>query len=273
MAIKITCSNTSANVGATCELTNGFSAMTGILVTAADFQFDTTEDFADMSVWEQGIKDGYIYPLQGIYEFDDNTTEVKYYESPLGDKIKLDNGKYSFTFRYNLNLEIHKELQKLSGGNLRYFRVDSDNNIIGYSSDGVTVQGFTISTFEAEKMIAATADVPAWSPVTIVENNSNQLNKFGVFVSPDWIASELKGLVPVTAIEGSQPTTVMITVFIGNVYGLNPDGSIAHTPIAGIDEADFLVKLGTSVLTYDAVVDKGDGYYDIDFTTTSVSSF
>ena len=234
--------------------------MTGLLLTSSDFKFDTYADFADKTVWEEGIKDGQIFPLQGIYEFDDNTSEVKYYESPLGDKLKLDDGKYGFTFRFDLNLEIHKELQNLSGGNLRYFRIDSNNNVLGFSDDGTTVKGYSIKTIEVEKMVAATADTPAWSPVTIVEANPAQLNKFGLFVNPDWVATELIGAVPVTMTGVGTPSTTEIVVAVGNVYGLNSDGSVASVPMAGIDPTDIVVtKAGVTEAT--SFVDNGDGTY------------
>lgn len=262
MAIAPICSAVFGNLGSLCTAQNGLTAATGIILTTDSFEFSSYTDFADQDKWEDAVKAKQIFPLNGIYEFDDNTEETSYYESPLGDEIKLRNGKYRFTFRFNLNLKIHQELQKFSSASLRYFRVDSDNNILGYSDDGTTVKGFTLKTFEAEKMMAATADTPAWSPIRVVESNSSQWNNFGIVVNPDWEAEGLAGLANVDLEVTGTPTATEIIVSVGSDVGLDSDGSVNSVAITGILTGDFVVLKASDGSTQSVVfTDNGDGTY------------
>jgi hypothetical protein len=256
MATTKICSTSYGNLGSLCDKGSGMTAITGMILTTDTFKFDAYTDFADETKYQDAIKAKQIFPLMDVLEYDDNTEETPYYESPLGVKIKLRNGKYIYTFRFNLNDTQHKELQKFSSANLRYFLVDSNGVIYGYSDDGVTVQGYSISTFEAEKQQRASADTPAWSPVSITEKNSVQFNQFKLSIQPDWVAEDLAGLANVNlTVVSSSATEVILSV--GAPTGkLNSDGSLQTIPITGILTADFTLTGGSAVFT-----DNVDGTY------------
>jgi len=255
------CSSTFGNLGALCEAGNGLAATVGLVLTTDSFEFATATDFADKTKWDEAIKAKQIFPLMGIKETDDNTEEVSYYESPLGDKIKLRDGKYIFTYKFYLALEQHKELQKFSSASLRYFIIDAKNQIRGYSPDGVAIKGYSISTFEAEKMLPATADSPAFSPISIVEQNASQWNGFGAIIAPEWEAQSLASLTNVQLSVVGTPTATSIVLNVGAKIGLAPDGSDALVQITGLDSSDFVIKTATGTAQTVTFVDNNDGTY------------
>lgn len=273
MAVKKICSSSYGNLGSLCDAQNGITAITGMILMTDSFQFDSYTDFADKTVWETAIKNKQIFPLMGALEYDDNTEETVYYDSPLGVKIKLRNGKYAYQFRFNLSLTQHQELQKFSSANLRYALVDSDGSIFCYSDDDTTVKGFSISTFEAEKMVRASADQPAWSPVTIIEKNSTEWNGFGIQITPDWVAEDLQGLANVNLALISQvendPYFATFSI-LAPTGKLNSDGSKQTVPITGVPQADISLTLAPgSTNAIVGLTDNGDGTYVLETSTYS----
>ena len=263
MAVAKVCTSSFGNLGSLCDAQNGMTAITGLILTTNDFEFASYTDFADQTKFEAAIKNKTMFPLMGALEYDDNTEETPDYESPLGVKLKLRDGKYSYKFRFNLSIEQHKELQKFSGGSLRYFLIDSTGNIYGYSDDGVTVKGFSISTFEAEKMTRASADAPAWSSVSVTESNATQWNGFGVSILPDWVAEDLSGLANVNIGIVGTPTSTELVVSVGAPTGrINSDGSVQTVPITGIESGDFVVlKASDGSSQTVTFTDNDDGTY------------
>ena len=256
------CSSSFGNLGAMCEAGNGLATATGIVLTTDSFSFANATEFATLSKWQDAVKAKQIFPLMGIMETDDNTEEVSYYESPQGSKVKLRDGKYIYTYKFYLSLAQHKELQKFSSAKLRYFIIDAKNQIRGYSPDGTEIKGYSIQTFEAEKMQPASADTPAFSPISIVEQNASQWNGFGAVISPNWEAEGLSSLTNVDLSIVGTPSATTIVVNVGAKIGLNPDGSDSLVAITGIAPADFVVLKATDGSTQTVTyVDNGDGTY------------
>jgi len=272
MSIQAICTSTIGNLGSMCNKGNNQKALTGLILTTSSFSFPSLGDFADQSKYEDAIKSKQIFPLMGFKEYDDNSEETPYYESPLGDMIKLRDGKNKYVFRFHLDLNTHKELQKFSNADLRYFLVDAGGTIYGYSNDDTTVKGFSISNFEAEKQKRASADAPAWSPVNIVESNPTEWDSNGIQVTPDWIAEDLAALTNVNlAVQGTSKTST-ITVSVGYPTGaVSSAGIMESIPVPGILLADFVMKDASgSEITIDSYTDNADGTYIL---TSSGNSF
>ena len=267
MAAAAICSASFGNLGAMCEAGNGLAAPTGIILTTDTFEFTDGASFGTLADWETGVKNLQVFPLMGIQETEDNTEETVYYDSPLGNKVLLRNGKYIYKFNFLLGLKQHIELQKFSSAKLRYFIVDDSNKIRGYSPDGTAIKGFSISNFEAEKMKAATTDSPAFSPISIVEQNSTQWNGFGVDITPTWEAESLTSLTNVDIAVVGSPTSSVVVVSVGYKTGLASDGSDEMVAIKGLVAADFtLLKADGSTQTITTLTDNADGTYDLNGT-------
>ena len=270
MAAQAVCTATIGNLGSMCEGGNNQQALTGLILTTGSFSFASLADFADKAKYEAAIKAKQMFPLMGFKEYDDNSEETPYYTSPLGDMIKLRDGKNQYRFRFILDLNTHKELQKFSNSNLRYFLVDAGGTIYAYSNDGIEVKGFSISNFEAEKQKRATADQPAWSPVNIVESNPTEWDRNGIQVTPDWIAEDLTALANVNMGTSGTPSATEIKVTVGYPTGsVDPNtGAISEVAIVGIEQADFkfLKASDGSTQTPTSMTDNGDGSYTFVFS-------
>lgn len=261
MAIAANCSSTFGNLGAVCNSGNGFGVDVGIILTTDSFQFDTFTSFATNADYLTAIKAKQMFPLMDLQEIEDQTEETAYQTTSLGVDNRLRDGKYKFLYKFLLTLKQHQELQKFSAANLRYFRVDERNNILGYSPDGVTVKGFSISTFEAEKMGIASADSVAYSPVKITESSPAQLNSFGLGITPTWEVTSLSSLTNVDIAVVGTATATEIVLNVGANVGLNPDGSPALIEITGLTSADFIVKTTAGATQTVTFTDNNDGTY------------
>jgi hypothetical protein len=268
MAVQAICTSTIGNLGTMCNKGNNQKALTGLILTTGSFSFATLADFADQTKYEEAVKAKQIFPLMGFKEYDNNSEETQYYESPLGDMIKLRDGKNKYLFRFHLDLNTHKELQKFSNSDLRYFLVDAGNTIYGFSNDGTTVKGFSISNFEAEKQMRATADAPAWSPVSIVEQNSSEWDQNGIQVTPNWIAEDLGALANVLLVTSGTPSATEIIVEVGYPTGaVDSTGVLENVPVLGIDQADFIFKKASdgSAQVPTGMTDNSNGTYTFQF--------
>ena len=261
MAIAANCSSTFGNLGAVCNSGNGFGVDVGIILTTDSFQFDSFTDFATQSVYTTAIKAKQMFPLMDMQEIENQSEETTYQTTSLGIDNRLRDGKYKFLYSFLLTLKQHQELQKFSSANLRYFRVDERNQILGYSPDGTTVKGFSISTFEAEKMGIASADSVAYSPVKITESSPAQLNSFGINIAPTWEVASLSSLTNVDVDVVGTPTATEIVLNVGANVGLNPDGSKALVEITGLLSADFVVKTTAGATQTVTFTDNDDGTY------------
>ena len=259
--ISSSCLNAIENVGHLgCADAGQLTDIVALLITKNSFKFSTFEDFADKTKYEDAVKAKNIIPLHGVVEIDDQSEDVKFYESPVGQRIPRRPGMYRFIFRFNKPFEVHKALQSYSGGKFKVFLIDSSNNIIGYSTDGTKVCGFNLSMFYTEKLTMAKQDgTPAWTSIAIDLANSDELNKKGAICKPDWMFSEIE---PVTTVDIAvlAATAAKVTLKVFYNDGITSDGSANKIGVDGILQTDFVFT--TTAPTAAAMVAKGEGVYE-----------
>jgi hypothetical protein len=112
-------------------------------------------------------------------------------------------------------------------------------------------------------MMRATADQPAWSPVSITEANSNQWNSYGTVILPDWVAEDLVGLANVVITVIGAPSATSLNISVGSPTGkIDADGAFEMIPISGIDPTDFVVvKASDGSSQTVSFTDNADGTY------------
>ena len=169
---------------------NSFAAVDRIIVTTEGYSFATEKDFADKTKWDTGIKAGDIIILPTLMNFEAEDPEPNIYESGLKKQVYLGDNPYKFKANVCVPLEVHKELRKLSGKNVRIFKADKNNNILGTVADG-KVRGFSTDMFAVSSMTSAGLDTPALTPISVQESDPSEFNKNGVFVTPTWAVIEL----------------------------------------------------------------------------------
>jgi len=83
MAIQKVCIDSLGNIGSlACSKGNPFVDAVSLLITTSDFEFATMAAFATEATMKTGIKAGKVFPLHEIVEYEDQSEDSKYYESP-----------------------------------------------------------------------------------------------------------------------------------------------------------------------------------------------
>lgn len=258
--ITKTCANELAAIGAlSCTKNNPFLDVVTLLIVKAGFKFDTFADFADVDKYTNAAKAKTMFPIHEIFEIDDNSEESLYYESPTGKRVPRRLGAYRHVYKFNKSLTVHKALQTFRNANVDFFTVDSAGNINGYSPDGITVRGFSISMFNPEKMTSAMQDnTPAWTPIVVDQLDAKQWNEKGITVKPGWLIGDVQPLSSV-AIKVISSAAGTATIRVAYIDGLESDGSENAVGISGIVQGDFIFT--GAAPTAAAMVDNGDGTY------------
>ena len=251
-----------------CVDKNTFGVTVSLYFTKSDFNFSSFTAFADQGEWLSGIASGDIIPISCIEDVEDLSDEAKYYDSPIGRRVTIFNGKYRFSYKANLPFDTHKKLQSLSNQDVKVFKADLNGNVIGTSSDGIKVEGFTVSMVNVEKLRGATADSPSWTVFHIEEDDPKEINEYGVCFVPDWSIYDLDGIVNVLT-EGviGVPFGFILSLYVYADCGINEDGSINQMPISGLLESNIETNAGA----FSSFTDEGDGNYIIYLSDTGIS--
>lgn len=266
-ALTSVCTTNLTNLGSGgCATANPFIDPIAIILTNSSFSFTAPSNFATQADWTAGITAGTVFPLQGIVEYEDQSEETQYYESPTGNRVVRRLGKYRFTFRFNKPFAVHKKLQSFRNANVKMFIVDSEGNIWGTKPTGTVgtaaatgaVQGFTVSLFNPEKLSMPGADgTPAWSAVAVDLYDPQEWNEYGIYCNPTWNPSDLEPLTDVVLTQVSASTTAaVIGVYYQDQY--TSAGAVNSIGIAGLVSADFEYS-ATGVIT--SFLDNGNGTY------------
>lgn len=229
-------------IGETCKQATPLTALSGVIFTLADYEFASLADFADETKWKEGIASGKIFPVQGVYEREGQDVEDAILESSTGDKVFQYEGRRGQMLKFVLTLDQHKLLRQYSHLNLRYFKVDRNNNICGTTPDGVKVKGFRIPFIFVGKMETPSSDAAALTPVTIQEGNVNEWDRNGVYVNPEWFATDLHGTLHVEATPSSIVTNAFsVTVAYVDGSQLQATGAKSSVAITGLLADNFRV--------------------------------
>ena len=277
--MAIVCLNEQAGIGERCITRNNFGLINAAFLAVPGFQFDTASDFADETKWLEAIRDGNLYPVQDILEFEDTTTDDIKYTTPRGFNYKMADGIRSYTLRLNVDLESHKVLRSYSSKNWSIFKADVNKNTKGTSADGTIVKGINLAYFEVGMMKDATADAPAWTSIEVQESDVEEWDTDGVYLNnPTFLPTQLKGVGTIVLAQVGTITTNVFTVTANYVDDSKLDGanSGADTSdaISGALLANFEVNDGSAIITPDSVTESTTtaGEYEIDCTTATISS-
>lgn len=259
--LKTNCANELMNIGSLgCNINNKLSDIVSIILTKDTFFFDTIVDAVDKTKFEDYIRSKDIIPIHDVFEMDDQSEEAQYYESPTGLRIPGRLGKNRLVFRFNKPLEVHKALQSYRGKKFRMMLLDSSNNLIGYSPDGVKFGGLKLSMFNPEKLMMPGQDnTPAWSSVVVDIKDPKELNEKGYALNPGFFVTDL---LPVSTVEISVVSAIATKVVlrVGYFDGFASDGAEELVGVSGILQTDFVFT--TTIPTVAAMIDNGDGTYD-----------
>lgn len=231
--------NNLAGIGETGEQSTPITITAGLLLTTPDFKFDSLADFANETKFKDAIIAGKMYPIMKIIDDEPSNFEDVQTQTPTGSFIFQFEGKRGRNLKVQLPLELHKVARTYSFKNWRLFRIDQNNNIIGMSPDGIAVKGIKISYFRVGKM-ANDTNSGTFTPIMYQEANINDLDKKGVYINPEWLATELEGVLQVQLTAGTiASNSVNVDVAWVDNSAIGSTGVKNSVPVTGLVAANF----------------------------------
>jgi hypothetical protein len=204
---------------------------------------DTYTNFQTESYWNGLIAAGTAFPLEDIEAVEDVSTEATIVDTDGGNRKQTREGRYGFVVDMDMTLAQNATFQTYNDTNWTLVLVDDDDNIIATSSDGTTVQGFTLSYFNVmpmkptlgsddysktrlefqlqynkemnEDLVVARGSQLTWSPmtlapVTIVTISSVSISSFVITASFNIVDTSVADLpsVPIRTLTASELSIV-----------------------------------------------------------------
>ena len=238
------------------SVTNELTSIDGVILVSHDFT-PTIEDATLEATWVTGIRRGQVFPLVGLDNYENQSTEDTMYESPIRGRKMTKRGKTRYMFQFDCPLATHKALHKFyHNADLRYVPI-RDGKICFFAKDG-KFHGFGTSMINIGRMTELPSDgsTPASTPVFIDLKNYREWDEFGEVLAPDWMVEALEPLVDVELkVVSASATSVVIKVFAAD--GFDETGAVKEVAIRGIDEDDWNNTFGAST----AYTDNADGTY------------
>lgn len=291
---QFTCDATGAITGWSNNCDTDISATAKLFITDYDFQFDTEADAKSSTAWANAIIAKQIYPLPEVAETDDNSEDDVYWTSGVtSNQRKVRQGKSIQKHRIIFDPCLHKRLQYFNGRSVRIIQVDNNNNVIGTSSDGTIFQGLAVSTFNVDKWMASTGDTPAFTPIHIAYESTDEREKYIAVYKPEFNIKALNGVIPATLSVVGTPTSTELVVdvvgacdavgvsglLVANFIFLQADGTTEVTISTATESstipgrytlaATAFTTLGT--INLDGVVTVGNEYYQGTAVTVTIS--
>ena len=252
--MAVICANEFDGIGEVCEQSPLVTIVQSLFFTMPNFSFASHADFADEDKWKAAIAEGKILPVHKVLEQEGQDVEDSIYESTSGSKVKNFEGRRGAMYRVLLPLEQHKILRSYDQKNLKLFFLDMNNRVLGTSPDGVKVQGFSLSYLNISKQQRPTPDAPAFTTVTIQEQDVNEWDSNGRYLKPTWLGTSLTGVLKVDM----TPSTVAANIFTAVVEykdssSLSSAGAARTAPVSGLTADNFRIIDNTgAVLDPDA---------------------
>ena len=237
-----TCEETTTITGWSPNCSTGLGVVQRIVFTDSDFEFETEAKADDETQWGEDIVDKNIYPLPDILEIDDNSEAAGTYTSDINGRIIIVKAaKASYLYRFEYEPGLHARLRTFNGKSVRVIEIDTNNNVIGTTPDGVIFKGLDAYIYVGEK-VAATSSTPAFTPVTVSYLSTTERDDKPAVFNVDWNILGLNGVQPVTLTVVGTPIATEIVVDVAGT-----DDGVA---ISGIGTNFRLIAAdGTSEIT------------------------
>jgi hypothetical protein len=168
-----------------------FSQAESIFVTPASFSFSIA-NFEDADYWysQLGIN---IFPIHSISDFQPQDDPTAYNKSKQDFTYQTNAGKYRHKIKYDFSLDYHQIISEIKG-DIRIIYA-SKNILRGTSTDGIMVRGFSVSTFQLEKILFGMLNSTGNSDILIELSNTDELNIYGYEKEMDWSPAQMDRLV------------------------------------------------------------------------------
>lgn len=248
MAGSLVCLQDVKGLGTACEADNPFAVAQSLFLAAEDQEFASAAEFASIDKWNEAVIAKQIFPIHDINNVTDASEEDVTYTSPsTGAKSHIRDGKRGSMYDLQMPLVLHQILRTYSFKKFRLYVADLNGNIIGTSPDGVKVTGISLQYFKVGRMLAATADTPAFTQVETQEADVREFDDRGVYITPTWSPSSIEGVLGLTLAQvgTASGTDIVVDTYFAN--GLSSDGSVNQIPYTGLEDNSSWVLVDASL--------------------------
>jgi hypothetical protein len=223
---------------------NEMTAIDGLWLSTPDFE-PTIVNLAKSATVLQAIKDGILFPLNGLDSYEVQSSDDTIYEAPSGNRKLLKRGKTRYMFNLDIPLDVHQSLQSYNNGDLKLWII-RDGKVCFYNppSDPTEAHGFTLNMVNAGRMTEVPADgsTPGFTPLYIDLANYREWDEHGAFIEPsEYEPRDLEPIIDVKLLQLTSPaaSTTAITVEVYAEDGFDAAGAAKKVYIKGLLKADF----------------------------------
>jgi hypothetical protein len=154
--------------------TSDFSSICSVLFCLPTFQFNSLADFQNLTVWNQSVAYGYVFPLHNLAESTRNSEDVELREGRDNRRVKTREGKYRFQLGIVCDIDYYIRLKSYEGRELKCYLGDINGNLIGYRV-GNAVKPLIIDSLYVQR-IEIGSNQPAWTLISLDLNNPLEVN-------------------------------------------------------------------------------------------------
>ena len=238
-----------------------FGTLAGFFIVPRGHEFATETLARAYANWEtlmQAVKQDRLYPINGLYQFNDASEETTMADGITG-KVFVKSGTDSYELTFNSSPYRHSTLKSQEGVKGVYL-FDVEGNIKGMSYDGVKMQSIPAKIVVGNHKVNNGTD-PGRTTMTISFENTNLMHKYPAVLSDlDFKPQDFEGLKTVNLSVATPTTTGAVISVIDKFSGAGAQG---------ITTTDFLIKNGSGVVQAFTATDNEDGTYTFVWTITS----
>jgi len=207
----MTCSSTGYTGQNFCNKNSRFGKPTG-LIFARSSHTEIAADFLLETTWLTEVKAQNVFPLHGMKNFEDNSTEAQYHEYADGSRKLMEQGDYRLSAYFDVNECIKKQLINFRGFQegiylvygdvVRGRSIDAGINVVPIRVDFVNVQKATLPAMDG---------TPEMIRIDIDLADFRDVNDYDYSREMDWDVIDVDGLTEVT-LEETEPSTATTVV-------------------------------------------------------------
>lgn len=264
--MAINCKLEGKGTGTTsCDISS-YGDAKGIIPSIRNFSYAALTE----TTYKEAIKEGDIFPLIGIYNFEQNTPDNERSTSSTGIMADIRSGKPQFSFQFTKGGCFHKALYSLRGNDRWDLAIVFESGLLIYKNNTVS-RGFRNSLFSVETFRLLQGTDPQSSTAVIQLSDAEEFNAYHEFLPWDELGfniNDINGAVEVKlTIGASTATSIQVRV---------TGACKSDVSVTGLDEVAnwTLVNTATGVeVPITTVAESSGGNYTIEGTGFPTTGF
>jgi len=223
---QFSCSEADLTTGISAKCDVNIGATEKLIFTSEDFEIDTIANAKLEATYLAGIAAQTVFPLPLIEESSNESEDDTYYTSSITSlKTFIREGKPGFKYMIKFEPNLHARLRSgMNGKRMRLIQVDSTNNVIGMTPDGIVFKGWISGTLRVEKWQQSDGSNLSFSVITFVAESALESNDQIAVFPVTWNIKGLNGVQPASLEVFSASATSVVVDVMGAMDGVAIEG-------------------------------------------------